>query len=129
MTVRFVKLTLKFHKTHVDSAETYLLLENLNMTSLFHVFISTNISFFKILRLNETELRNMGVGPFELRQKLINASQQCLAKYDFTAPYYPEASPGTFRKNTQSRFFQDTKPDLIQPLSDPSNLSPTHPSP
>jgi hypothetical protein len=87
--------------------------------------MNAKIPFFKLIRLKETELRNLGVTPFEVRQRIINAAQQCLAKYDFQAPFYTDNSFSDIKsKSTVSRFFKDTVP-----LSDPINQNPVHPSP
>lgn len=109
--------------------QTYLFLETLGLTSFFHVFITANIPFFKVLRLNETELRNLNVQPFDVRQRVINASQQCLAKYEFSPPFYPETSPYPKHKTASSRFFKEPAPETL-PLSGATNSShASHPSP
>ena len=110
-----------------NQTETYRFLDSLNAAPLLDTFTGADIPFYKLLNLDELELRNIGVSPFELRRRIIIASQQCRAKYDFDPPYYPEQE---FKKTlSMSRFFREPHLDNNIPISDAINRGPSMSSP
>ena len=80
--------------------------------------IALVMRFFKILKMNNTQLQSMGIQALDARQNIITAAQQCLAKYEFSAPFYSDANHE--KKNKTSRFFGDVSPELL-PQTDSIN--------
>ena len=111
--------------------QTYIFLDSLNLTFLVEIFMNSRIPFFKLVKLTETDLRNMGITPLKVREIILNASQQCLSIYEFAAPFssVSASDPIALKNKSNAVRFFSPKPDNISPLSDPINRNPSHPSP